>query len=671
LSGIVVAERGGRLAAAVAGTLLGALGATVWRLEDDRGRPLSDPLEWHAHPLSLEGKLRFTAAGTTKAPDPLAQVAKFEPAAVRDADATWNAMCADADVALVSDRGALPANTPPVTALFSAFGADARDGAASELAVQARSGAMATTGRTGGAPCTVRAPLLELLAGINAASSVMAALRAGTNGILDLALLDSALALAGTFHAQALADHARRFRNGATHPLCSPWNVYRATDGWVAICVASDDQWRRFADVIGRADLAANAALSTSTQRVAAVQEVDAAVTSWTQARTVAEVTCTLGGAELPVSRVAAAGPAAASSLRECAVPSGASVRVPPALAWFSHAPMQQAGRIEATQPFAQRASAARRAEGRATHRRPLHELKVIELGPFTAGPLTGRYLADLGAEVIKVEPPGGEVSRKWQPRVAHASHYFANYNCGKRSVELDLGNAADAAALRDLVRDADVVVQNMRPGVLRKFGVDLEELAKANPRLIVCNISGYGRDAPPAPALDTVVQAGSGLMALVWSQGDGGPVKTGFSYGDLTAAHVATFAILAAITQRDKSGEGQVVDVAMQDALVWLTQLGWPEVPSPRHRVEMRDGQWTLRVDGEVDEPVLEIADAVDGADARRRHTLRHVGAAPDAGSWQVLASPIRWRSAPADNGDFVAATGEDNARTHAPATS
>ena len=158
--------------------------------------------------------------------------------------------------------------------------------------------------------------------------------------------------------------------------------------------------------------------------------------------------------------------------------------------------------------------------------------------------------------------------------------------------------------------------------------------------------------------------------MALVAGNDDGGPVKTGFSYGDLTAAHVATFAILAAITERDRSGLGQIIDVAMHDALVFLTQLGWPEVPNPRHRVEARDGQWTLAVS--------RVKSTNRCWKWRRRSTATTPGdvtrcaqvrAADDAGSWQVLASPIRWRAAPADHGTFVAVTGAGNALAQATA--
>lgn len=652
LSGLVVVERGGRLAAAVAATLLGGLGATVVRVEDAAGRPASDPPSWHSHPLALEGKLRVT---DTALPS------------------LWSSLCAQADVAFVSDPALLTAScNAPLKVLVTAFGCDAKDASASELAVQARSGSMATTGPSGGAPCTVRAPLLEMMAGLNAATSTLAALRAGTRGVLDLALLDGALALCGTFHSQALADPDVRFRHGARHPLCAPWNAYRAADGWVTICIASDDQWIRLARRIGRDDLADRADLATSPQRVAAAREVDVAVAQWTQARTVQDIVRALHDVDLPASSVHRSGPDAASGVRvvQSDAEPGRTWTVPAHLAWLSRTPLRASDRIGSVVPDAAPDLPPRSPrQPRDGTVAPLAGLRVVELGPFTAGPLTGRYLAELGAEVVKVEPPGGERSRAWQPRAAHASHYFANYNCGKRSVEIDLSTPSGADALRALLRDADVFVQNLKPGALRKMGIDVDDLVATHPRLIVCSISGYGRSGSPAAALDTIVQAGSGLMALVDGPDTAGPLKTGFSYGDLTAAHLAALLVLAAILERDRSGRGQAIDIAMHDALVWLTQLGWPEVGTPATRVSASDGGWSLCVESSAPEPVLEAGAALRSEDAHRREILRTVDAG-NGDAWHVLASPHRWRQAPASTGTFVATAGADNARLLSPDT-
>jgi len=648
LEGLVVAERGGRLAAAVASSLLGQLGATVLRLEDSAGRPASDPAAWHLHPLAVAGKQRLVAGSQA------------------ELDAAWRVLSTRAHVAFVSAPAAdTPASGAALTVSLTAYGASEPDSAAPELALQAASGAMATTGPAGGAPCVTRAPLLELLSGVNAATSVLAALRVGSRDTtLDLSLFDSALALAGAFHAQALADPAREFRNGSRHTLCAPWNVYRNGDGWISLCVASDVQWRRTAMVIGRPELAADPALATSPLRVAAMARVDAAVSAWTGQRSVDEAVQQLAAAGLPAAAVRTPGPAAASGLIEVRDTAGAACQVPLPAVWLSETPLRQAlhlGAVTLLRP--RQIGAGPPPWPAASTGAPMRGLRVVEIGAYTAGPLAARYMADMGAEVIKIEPPGGEESRQWQPRVGHASAYFANYNCGKRSVEIDLGSAEDVARLRELIAEADVVVQTMTPGALRRRGIDVEALASEHPRLIACSISGYGRNGPPVPALDTVIQAASGLMGLVDGPTDDGPLKTGYSYADLGTAHVAAFAIAAAVLERDRSGRGQVIDVAMQDVLVWLTQLGWPGAGCPRYRVGSRARAWTLGVADEPAVTVQGVAAALQSAVAQRRRLLRELPTGEEGLAWQILASPYRWNAETPALGSGVALPGADNA--------
>jgi crotonobetainyl-CoA:carnitine CoA-transferase CaiB-like acyl-CoA transferase len=637
LEGLVVAERGGRLASAVASGLLGGLGASVVRLEDTAGRPASDPEAWHRHPVALAGKTRVTAHD----------------------DGVWSSIADGAHVAFASSAEAIRCSAP-LRVLLTAFGSDNPSPDACDLAVQAASGAMAVTGVRGGPPCVVRTPLFEALAGLNAATSVLAALRAGTRDCtLDLALVDSAMALGGTLHAQALADPARRFRQGAGHPLCSPWNAYRASDAWLTICIASDDQWTRFAGCIGRCDLAADETLRTSPGRVAQAARIDAAVDEWLRDISAADAVRRLQEAAIPASLVRRAGAEAALALQAVATDNGRCDVAGPPVALLG-TPLTAATRIAA--PGAHVAAVRAAPYPRRTGTLPLAGLRVIEIGPFTAGPLAGRYLADLGAEVIKVEPPGGENSRGWLPGHDGISTYFANYNCGKRSVELDLADVRGAGTLRDLVGSADVLLQNLKPGALARLGLGPEALVRDHPRLIACSISGQGSRGAPVPALDTVVQAATGLMSLVDAPVDAGPVKAGFSLGDLGAAHAAAFGVVAAVLARDRDGAGQMVDVSMHDALVWLTQFGW-EGAMPAYRVEPRGGGHWLHVAGEPPIHVSEVADALVGDAARRRHVLHYVEASGGA-AWPVLASALRWRDAPPCLGTGVPDTGSDNGR-------
>jgi crotonobetainyl-CoA:carnitine CoA-transferase CaiB-like acyl-CoA transferase len=225
----------------------------------------------------------------------------------------------------------------------------------------------------------------------------------------------------------------------------------------------------------------------------------------------------------------------------------------------------------------------------------PLDGIRVVEIGAYTAGPLAGRYLADLGAEVIKVESAGGEVSRTWLPQFDGHSGYFVNCNFGKASVVLDLKNAADHARFVALVRTADVFLENLRPGALENLGLGPDKLLREFPGLIYCSVSGFGRAVGSRPALDSVVQAEAGLMGLV-GNGDR-PQRVGVSIADQAAAHAAPLLILAALRRRASSGAGGNIDLSMQDALAWVTGLAWPDgeaALAPWATSEVADG-WVI----------------------------------------------------------------------------
>ncbi|MDB5592425.1 CoA transferase, partial [Enterovirga sp.] len=238
---------------------------------------------------------------------------------------------------------------------------------------------------------------------------------------------------------------------------------------------------------------------------------------------------------------------------------------------------------------------------------RPLEGVRVVEVGPYTAGPLAGRYLADLGAEVIKVESPGGEVTRSWPPRFGGHGGYFVNCNAGKASVVLDLKAPEDRARFIALVRTSDVLLENLRPGALGKLGLGPADLRRVAPRLVYASVSGFGRDAGARPALDSVVQAEAGLM---WLVGAGErPQRVGISIADQAAAHAAPLLILAALRQRDSTGEGQDVDLAMEDVLGWMLELAWPDgdpALAPWSTVPAADGWVVARAESEAVAAVL-----------------------------------------------------------------
>ncbi|MEO8632337.1 MAG: CoA transferase [Chloroflexota bacterium] len=203
----------------------------------------------------------------------------------------------------------------------------------------------------------------------------------------------------------------------------------------------------------------------------------------------------------------------------------------------------------------------------------PLTGLRVIEVGNYMAGPFCGMQLADLGADVVKIEDPrGGDLSRRLEPFVKGESGNFVRINRGKRSVALDLKQEAGTEIFRRLAERADVVVENLRPGTMRDLGLDPQALLDANPRLVYAAVTGWGLDGPYAdrPALDIIVQAMSGLMSVTGEEG-GAPVKVGVSISDLAAGLYATIGILAALAVRERDGRGQLVDISMYESSVSL----------------------------------------------------------------------------------------------------
>jgi crotonobetainyl-CoA:carnitine CoA-transferase CaiB-like acyl-CoA transferase len=171
--------------------------------------------------------------------------------------------------------------------------------------------------------------------------------------------------------------------------------------------------------------------------------------------------------------------------------------------------------------------------------------------------------LADLGAEVVKVESPQGDDTRGWKPPVrGDSSTYFLGVNRGKRSIALDLRSEADAALGRELARRADVLIENFRPGSLAKFGLDYESVRNANPRVVYASITGFGSGpGKDVPGYDLMVQAISGLMSLTGDP-DGPPYRAGISVFDVMAGNHAAIGVLAALRHRDATGEGQLVEV-------------------------------------------------------------------------------------------------------------
>jgi len=196
--------------------------------------------------------------------------------------------------------------------------------------------------------------------------------------------------------------------------------------------------------------------------------------------------------------------------------------------------------------------------------RGPLAGLLVADFSRILAGPYSTMLLADLGAEVVKVEGPGGDDTRTWQPPVRDGvATYYLGVNRNKRSVALDLKDPADADLARELARRADVLVENFKPGGLGRFGLDYDSVAAINPRVVYASISGFGSGpgGAPLPGYDLIVQAISGFMSLT-GDADGEPYRAGVALFDVMAGLHATIGVLAALNHRRETGAGQHVEV-------------------------------------------------------------------------------------------------------------
>jgi CoA:oxalate CoA-transferase len=250
----------------------------------------------------------------------------------------------------------------------------------------------------------------------------------------------------------------------------------------------------------------------------------------------------------------------------------------------------------------------------------PLDGVRVLDLSRFIAGPYCAMLLGDMGADVIKVEPPGrGENSRAFAPFVQGESLYTMVFNRNKRSLTLDLRSDSGKEVLRGLLAKADVLVENFVPGTLEKMGLDRATLEALNPRLIVTRISGFGQDGPLSrkPCFDVIAQTMSGLMDIT-GEADGRPTMAGTYVVDYSTGLYATIGTLGALQARERTGKGQVVDVTLLDSAMSMLMTAIPEqkllgrtmqrrgnrdrYAAPANTFPTRDGEWVhLVVSGDV----------------------------------------------------------------------
>lgn len=648
LDDVLVLELGYRVAAGACGGLLAQLGATVVVIEvADSPEPVD---KWQDRPQFLAGKQSFVPdLGKVEDRMMLAELMRRADVILRSSD---------------RDPSALSAMVPAsigrqVVCDFTAFGHDGplagKDW--SDVEVQAMAGILYTTGPADGPPVPVPIPVIEYLTAAKGAGAVLAAVRgarlSGAGQRIDMALYDNGVVAMSSFFSRLLADPdaASPRRMGNLHSLSAPWNVYRAQDGWLLICTGSNVQWQRLCELMGRPELAGDPRFAETASRVAHVAEVDATVQAWVGQHSVAQCVQVMSEASVPAGAITRIDQFPHEEnleyrgmIKRLSGATDGDVFTPGAALRMSRTPGKALTEVPARDAHRQALAAlleqpAPRApvpEVRSTQL-PLRGIKVLEIGHYTTAPVGARYMGALGADVIKIEPPNGEAARGWDPSQNGQSVFYTVNNSDKRAITIDLGDASDRYCLRRLLADADVLIENLKPGTLSKFELTPEVIAELNPKLIYCAISGFGADSLYAsrPAFDTVVQGMSGLMSLITWQDM--PFKTGISYADVIGAGMAVTAILAALEYRNRSGVGQFIDLSMQDMVAWSTQLAWNgRLRDMRARTALETLTTPIRTPAEV----LACAQTA----ARGLRTAVRDG----RGEWPALAVPLRLLGTP-----------------------
>jgi crotonobetainyl-CoA:carnitine CoA-transferase CaiB-like acyl-CoA transferase len=637
LDGVEALEYGDRIAVSACGSVLLALGARVSVFSAGRP-PRALP------PQQKEGKCQF------------------------DGDAARREAMARADIVILSSDATPVQHTATdaqIVCDITAYGTSGPLAGVphSDALVQAMAGLADTTGEPDGPPTVCSFPQTEGIAALYAAAGILTAwlvrMRTGLGQAIEIAMFDCAFSTLSTFLPFHFVGKAVT-RSGNRHVLASPWNAYRARDGWLLICTGADEQWRRLCEVIGRPELARDSQLATAADRVQLRSLVDGAVQDWIvrlRAADAADALQARGIAAGPVVPVASLEHEPNIAHRGLYTPDG----MRSAIRYFGEPGCARAG---------QRSDGDGRSPPSPSVRLPpLAGLKVLEIGQYTTAPLVARNLGALGAEVLKIEPPGGDAARGWPPQQDGQGYFFTLSNSDKRSICLDLRLSGDRRRFASLLRAADVLVENLKPGSLDKLGFDAAERARINPALVYCAVSGFGADSayPGRPAFDTVIQAMSGIMDSIRVHGI--PQKTGISFADILGGLFALAGTLGVLVRRESTGMGDALDISMQDAAAWITQ--WqraePESTCDTSVVRCADGHVVVetmteaaaesaRADGSTRAAlverlarrgiaaaaVLSIAEVAESDQARQRALLRR--ARDSAGrEWPVFSSPIR----------------------------
>lgn len=698
LNDITIIEFGRREAVGKCGSALAELGARVILIEFAQDIQ-AGTFKWHDRAQAAAGKTSIVVdAGSPEDRALLEGLLQSAHVVITSSDVDQPAPTACLDAF----------NAQGLRCDITAFGASGpmRGHAYGDALIQAYAGGMWVTGATDAAPTYSKCRYVDSAAGAWAAGAILAGLKVrrqtGIGQDVGIALFDCAIAMNTTFLSQYFAG-MEAGRIGNRHVSMSPWNAYRAKDGWVVLCTGSNDQWRRVCRIIGDESLAADDLYDTPQKRVAQWQAVDRIVESWTRGQTVEHCITAFNEVMLPCGPVYtldtlftdpslrqrgifldATDPVTSSSARIAGpVFRGSAAAARPRLA----IPAPDSGRRDARPAAPQPAPPACAGQAPLSARAgqaPLQGLRVIEIGSYTTAPLCARQLGALGADVVKLESPAGDPARQLPPLRYGQGIFFSIGNSDKRAVQLDLKTDEGLAHFHDLLKQADVFVENLRPGALSQLGLSPAQLHELNPRLVYCSITGFGIASPYAKraAMDTTIQAMSGIMDLTRSVDSPMPNKVGISIADVMGGLYGLAAILAALEYRDRHGEGQWVDLSMQDIAATLTQDSWNRPVPDCLIVQCSDGYVVADVDprhapallpeitprdagpatcactrlelvaaasgrGVLCAPVNSITEALDSEQAKERGLV--VAAVEGGRDWELLASPIKLSRTPA----------------------
>lgn len=655
LSGFRVLELGWRVAASGCGTLLAQLGAEVIVVEPEQDRQDG---KWRHRAAAVATKHSLVLSGNS--PEDHEQVRRLVD-------------CADVVIAS-SDAGDpfsawdMPHQPSSILCDITAFGHSgplAHQGGAAPF-VEALTGVLDTNGSPDRPPVPCGADVLEFSASFFATAAVLTALHArhhdGLGQRIDIALYDTAVNALVNFIPLHLSGQAVT-RSGNRHPLHTPWGCYAARDGHVLICSVTAHQFQRICQAIGQPELAQDERFATSAARLLNYRLLDQAISEWVAKLSSNECMDELTRCGIACGPVVGIGQLASepnlqfrgSVVQAQDQQTGAVVElpIPPistpdmALRLTVKIPARDQGRALAEQWLERKRAQSVAAPPRAPSpvRQPaLRGFRVVEIGQYTVAPLVSRHLGSLGAEVIKIESPEGDAIRRAAPlRADGRSMIFALSNTDKNGLVLDLRRPDHQDALHKLLSQSDVLVENLKPGSLAKLGFSGPVLRQRHPHLVYCPINGFGLHSayPGRPALDTVVQAMSGLMDLMREQGQ--PMKTGISSSDTLGGQAGLVAVLAGLLHRQRTGVAPHFDISMQDASCWITQMEWAGAqPKPVMTVlPARDGHVLVQANAKTITAVLPQSQDLTREQIVARLRSGNIAACPVLQIHEVLDSP------------------------------